>query len=276
MPLKRITAILLTCFGCVAVTPAAGAVTLVEMLNAIDGGDSAVTDPCLETDGRGEVPASPPEGSCATLAVTWLYLGLLRDRDRLQLLGDAIAYHRRVLEAMQRRLEGGGGSYADTLKAEVELKRWQRREAALVRDIRRRELFFSKVMVADPAQFRVPGAIEAAWPEDETAALTALAERQDLSEGQRTTLETVLGLAWVDLQALQREIALLEPMIAFARELLIASEQNFKVSQVTLQTVVRHVADLAELEEALMEAKYRQLVLQVRVLDLLGRRAALQ
>jgi hypothetical protein len=160
-------------------------------------------------------------------------------------------------------------------KVNVEFHRWQLREVEVTHEVRSAEVFFIHVMTRDPTEFVDPTPDEAAWPADEAAALAALDARLRLSVDERGLAEVALRRTWIDYESVQREVTLLEPMRAFAVDVLAASERGYEVSQVSLGTLLDLASDRFELEEAYLAAGTRRLLLQVRVLELLGRRDAL-
>jgi len=269
---KRLLAAVSTVLAVATWVPPAGAATLKDLLDEVSGDTPA---PCLETITTTAVPVTRPTGRCAADTVAQLYLRLLRDRARLAVVRDAVAYHRQALEAQRSRLEGGGSSEVEVNKVNVEFHRWQLREVEVTHEVRSAEVFFIHVMTRDPTEFVDPTPDEAAWPADEAAALAALDARLRLSVDERGLAEVALQRAWIDYESVQREVTLLEPMKAFAVDVLAASERGYEVSQVSLGTLLDLASDRFELEEAYLAAGTRRLLLQVRVLELLGRRDAL-
>ena len=259
---------------CAAAFPAA-AESLAEVVAKVEGNPTR-NPPCTEIVLDPAVPGVRPFGRCAVNIVGSLYLGLLRDRERLAVLRDAIAQQRQVLAAQQRYVEGGGSSESDLLLAEVELKRWQLREAELVGAVLHAELFFATTMESDPEAFARPSLDPEAWPESEATALAALAQYDKLPEDERQALELTLQHAWIDYRAARRTLDLLEPMQAFTHDIAQASMQKYEIAQLSFPTLLNFLRENSNLRERLVVTQYRALALQFHILELLQRREALQ
>jgi outer membrane protein TolC len=274
-PTHRVFCALIAWLGLFASAQSAGAASLAEVMDTADG-SAAASPPCLALPETEEVPATLPSGRCAGAIVARLYLGLLRDRDRLALMRDGAAYFREWLEHLQPRLDQGGRSPAQSLMAEVERKRLQRREAEVARELRHAEAFFVRVMASDPKDFGSPAVADGALPEDETRALAALAARDDIPLEERAAAETALRLAWIDYDSAQQEAALLGEQHRIARQLLGALEQQFEYSAASFIDVRRALVGLVNTEEGLIHARVRETTLKIRILELLDRRNAVE
>jgi hypothetical protein len=65
-------------------------------------------------------------------------------------------------------------------------------------------------------------------------------------------------------------------MSAFADDLARVSHDQYSLGQLALGTLLTRLRDAVPLQEAMVDAEYRLLAIQLAVLDLLGRRAALE
>lgn len=258
-----------------AVAQSAAATTLVELLQPIDG-NPAPPPPCLEPTAEPAVPLERPLGRCAADTVAALYLTLLRDRERLTLLRNAIARQRDVLKLVQQSVEAGASSAGDSLLAEIELKRWQVEEAELARGILHAELFFESAMDSEPSQFVRPRPAPSAWPEDEAMALAALAQQEHIPGAELPAAEVALQHAWIDYHAARRALELLEPMSAFAEDLARASQDQYYIGRISLATLQQRLRDTVMLNEARVSVEYRLIAIQFTVMELLGRRSAIE
>ncbi|MGD1877022.1 MAG: hypothetical protein ACFB13_05925 [Kiloniellaceae bacterium] len=253
--------------------PAAKAETLTQILKTA-GGDPGHSAPCLVPTPAVAVPVERPLGRCSANIIAGLYLDLLRDRDRLEIVRAAITRQRDLLAAVQRRVEAGVSTSGDSLLAEIELKHWQRRETQLTAAVQHAELFFSTVTDSKPAAFVRPRLAPSAWPADEAAALVALAQQESIPEEDRAAAQSALQHTWIDYEAAQRDYDLLQPMQAFAADLARATGQQYEIGQVGTATLQQRFRDATLLRDALVSAEYRLLALRFDILERLGRRAA--
>lgn len=272
---RRLLCVALTCLGLGAAAPAAGASTLAKLMDTADGAARPVP-PCLVGSDIAEVPVTRPVGRCAADIVARLYLGLLRDRDRLRLMEDCAEYYRQWLQVLQPRLERGGEAPMQSLMAEIERKRCQRYSAEIARDIQQAEAFFRQIMKSDPAGFDNPKDSGSALPVDETGALAVLSARPDIPDDERAAAETALRLAWLDHETARRKRPLLEDRRHFAQQVLGTLEQQFEVAGATFGDIRDAVMDLVTAREELISAQAQELALKVRILELLQRRDALR
>ena len=191
---------LAACLGLAAAAPSAEAATLGEVMSKI-ASNPTPQPPCLEPAAAPPAPSERPLGRCAVNTVGALYLGLLRDRERLEILRAAIARQRSVLADVQQRAEAGIGNYGESLLAEIELKRWQTQEAEIIGSILHAELFFATAMESEPSAFVRPRLASSAWPEDEAVALVALAQQESIPGTELPAAEIALKHAWIDYRA---------------------------------------------------------------------------
>jgi hypothetical protein len=256
-------------------TPAAEAASLKQVLASLES-NPGHSEPCLAPLGDVTVPDTRPHGRCAANLVGVLYLDLLRDRERLDNIKAAIERQRKLLSAVQERVQGGGASGGDSLLAEIELKYWQRKETALVAAVLHAELFFSTVMESEPSEFVRPRLAPSAWPRDKAVALAALAQQESIPEEEQPEAEVALQHAWIDYEAARRDYELLQPMRAFAHDLAAATMQEYDIGQVGTATLQERWRGTTLLSDALLTAEYRLLAIQFDIMERLGRRDALE
>ncbi len=258
----------------VAAQPATAA-TLGQILKSIEDnpGHSAA---CLRNTTEDALPNELPSDECATNVVGVFYVSLMRDRERLQILRAAINRQRALLAMAQERIESGVGSTGDALLAEIELKHWQVLEAQLIGAVLHAELFFASVLESEPSPMVRPRLAPSAWPEDDTAALAALEQQENLPEESRRSLHSLLQHAWIDYKSAKREFALLQPMSAFARDLAEGSYKRFQIGQFSFAGLLDRYRKATSLQDAEVNAEYRLLTIQLQVLEMLGRRSAIE
>lgn len=215
--------------------------------------------------------AHTPDGSCLG-GVTHLYLDALSDREQLQTLQDAITSQRGLLDIIQEGLEGGRLPYADSLLAEIELKRLQLLETERVTKSRLARLFFESNLDADPAAFIAPIIPDEAWPEDEAAALSALAANASNAPGRQGALK----LAWTVYEDTKRRRSLLQPMTAFTRDLAHIARQMFDIGQLNLLRLSELSRDAILQQLTLQDAERDLLAARLRVLEILGRTSMIE
>ncbi len=275
MSISRIGRGLLIALAAWLGAPAAEAADLKQVLSKLEGnpGHSAL---CVVPLDDVAVPVARPFGRCAANLVGILYLDLLRDRERLDNIRNAIARQRDLLSAVQRRVESGSASSGDSLLAEIELKYWQRQETALIAAVLHAELFFRTVMESEPSEFVRPRLASSAWPRDEAVALAALAQQEAIPEEERPEAQIALQHAWIDYKAARRDYELLQPMQAFAQDLAKVTRQQYEIGQVGTATLQERWRDATRLRDALLTAEYRLLAIQFDIMERLGRRAALE
>jgi outer membrane protein TolC len=254
---------------------AAAAATLGQLLKSLDSSQQH-SAPCLTPPSDITVPGERPLGPCSANIVGVLYLDLLRDRARLEVIRAAITGHRDLLAQTQRRVETGVLRSGDSLLVEVELKHWQRRETLLVAAVSHAELFFRAVMESEPTEFVPPRWAPSAWPADEAAALLALEQQEGIPENERPATRTVLKHSWIDYEAARRDLDLLQPMQAFAEDLARATGQQYEIGQVGTATLQERFRDATLLRDALATAEYRLFALQFQILEIIGRRPAIE
>ncbi|WP_340117480.1 hypothetical protein [Pelagibius sp. 7325] len=253
--------------------PAAKAETLAQVLKRADGG-AGRSAPCIFPTPAVAVPGERPHGPCSANIIAAIYLDLLRDRERLEIVRATITRQRDLLAAVQRQVEAGISRSGDSLLAEIEMKYWQRRETQLTSAVLHAEYFFSTVMDSEPSGFIRPDVPPSAWPADETVALMALAERETIPEKDQPAAQSALKHLWIDYEAARRDYDLLQPMQAFAADLARATGKQYEIGQVGTATLQERYRDATLLHDALVSAEYRLLTLQLDILERLGRRAA--
>ena len=258
----------------VAAQPAS-ATTLGQVLESIEGNPGHGA-PCLRNTMEDALPSELRRDECAAKVVGVFYVSLMRDRERLQIVREAIDRQRALLAMIQERIESGIGSSGDSLLAEIELKHWQVVEAQLIGAVLHAELFFRSVLESEPSQMVRPRLAPSAWPEDDVSALAALAQQENLPEEEQRALQSLLQHAWIDYKAAQREFALLKPMSAFARDLADRSQKIHDVGQLSFAALLKRYRDATSLQDAEVRAEYRLLTIQLQVLEILGRRSAIE
>jgi len=252
----------------------AGAATFGEVLKKVDG-NPRHNPPCLEVVTDPAVPSERPFGRCATNTVGGLYLGLLRDRERLDIVRSAIARQQDLLKEVQQYVESGSLYSGESLLAEIELKRWQVQEAEITRGILHAELFFTSMMDTEPSELVMPRVDPSSWPRDQAFAQAALAQHETIPESEMPAVQNVLQHAWIDYQAARRALELLRPMSAFAQDLDSASQAQFAVGRLSLAIWQQRMRNAVELQEAVVNAEYQLLAIQFTILELMGRRSAI-
>lgn len=258
----------------VAIQPAAAA-TLGQVLKSIES-NPGHRAPCLRSMVDDALPSELPVNECAANVIGVFYVDLMRDRERLQIVRAAIDRQRALLAMVQEGIESGRMSTGDSLLAEIELKRWQVAEAKMIGAILHAELFFKSVLGSQPSQMVRPRLARSAWPEDDAAALAALAQQENLPEESRRALQSLLQHAWIDYRAAKREFALLQPMSAFARDLAEGSQKRFEIGRLSFSALLDRYRDATSLQGAEVNAEYRLLAIQIQVLEILGRRSAIE
>jgi hypothetical protein len=255
--------------------PAAEAAGLKQVLSKLDG-NPGHSEACLAPLGEVTLPDARPLGRCAANIVGVLYLDVLRDRERLDNIRAAITRQRELLSAVQQRIDAGSASSGDSLLAEIELKYWQRQEAALIAAVLHAELFFRTVMESEPSEFLRPRLAPSAWPRDEAVALAALAQQEAVPQEERPEAQIALQHAWIDYEAARRDYELLQPMQAFALDLAGATGQQYEIGQASTATLQERWRGATRLRDALLTAEYRLLAIQFDIMERLGRRGALE
>ncbi|GAB4360687.1 MAG: hypothetical protein Kow00114_14600 [Kiloniellaceae bacterium] len=222
------------------------------------------------------VPLRLPAEPCAAQALSGLYLGVLRDRERLESLRAAIARQRDLMAAVQRRLRGDGAG-GELLLAELELNRWQAEETRLIAGLLHAELFFATVMGSDPSEMIQPHFAPSAWPAGEAEALALLAQqKEEVPEDLAPELRVLLQHAWIDYEGARRELALLESMTAFAEDLAKIAHDGFERGETALAWVQERFRDAGALEDARVITEYRLTAVQLQILEIIGRRSAIE
>ena len=276
---------LLVCLSPMMAGQAAGAATLGQVLDKLSGnpahGNPAndrpdKSAPCLEVVAGGSVPARLPLDRCAAQTVGDLYLGLLRDRERLRIVRAAIAAQRGLLSLVQKRIAAGSAPSDAFLLADIELNHWQIEEARLIGNLLHVELFFRSVVGTDPSQMVRPHFAPSAFPADEAGALALLAQEEAVPPEEQPVLRNLLQHAWIDYKAAEREIALLQPMGAAAADVAKASRQRYARGQTRLADLHARLREATRLHLALVTAQYQLLVAQFRILEMLDRRSAIE
>ncbi len=92
------------------------------------------------------------------------YMEVLRTRDLVSLAQDNIAYNRQVLDAMQARLAGGGGSQADVDQTQARVARAQNTLVEAFQDMRIAEALYTRIVGSFPGN-------ELTYPEFPAASL---------------------------------------------------------------------------------------------------------
>ncbi|WP_282606319.1 hypothetical protein [Pelagibius sp. Alg239-R121] len=216
-----------------------------------------------------EALAIPRNGeNCAAIAGQ-LYLHVLRDGKQQQILQEAITQQRRLLEDVRSGVESGRGTNADLLLAEIELKRFQLKEARLATSLGHLTLFFQTALQTDPADFITPSILAESWPENEAAALTAQASTAE--EAQQR-----LRHAWNRYEGAKRQHALLQPMSAFSGDLSDSVLQAFYIGQISLTRVQERIGDAIDQKIAVAEADADLLAAQLQVLEIMKRSSAIK
>jgi hypothetical protein len=86
----------------------------------------------------------------------------------------------------------------------------------------------------------------------------------------------VLKHRWIDYEAARRDLDLLQPMQAFAEDLARATGQQYEIGQVGTATLQERFRDATLLRDALATAEYRLFALQFQILEIIGRRPAIE
>ena len=246
---------------------AAQAETLGRLLEKVQSDREGIVV-CLQAAVDGLLPKDHYSGGCAGV-VSRVYLDALLQQERRKLIEDAIAQQRSFIDLVQRIVEGGGMSSGELLLAEIELKRRQLEEAEVSAAISRSALFFES-MQSDPERFVLPRIRTQVWPENREAALAELASAKDTLEDAKATAQRRLKRAWIDYETARREKALLQPMVAFARDLARASQQQFELGRVQVATLQTRFSEAVALQAELLRADYDMLAAQIRILEILG------
>ena len=238
-----------------ALAAPAEAASLGQLLRQV-AGNPGHGAPCLRPTGVAAegVPLRLPAGPCAAEAVSGLYLGVLRDRERLESLRAAIVRQRDLMAAVQRRLRGDGAG-GELLHA---------------------ELFFATVMGSDPSEMIQPRFAPSAWPAGEAEALALLAQQEEVPEDLAPELRVLLQHAWIDYEGARRELALLESMTAFAEDLAKTAREGFERGETALAWVQERYRDAGALQDARIIAEYRLTAVQLQIIEILGRRSAIE
>ncbi len=259
-----------------ALAAPAEAASLGQLLRQV-AGNPGHGAPCLRPTGVAAegVPLRLPAGPCAAEAVSGLYLGVLRDRERLESLRAAIVRQRDLMAAVQRRLRGDGAG-GELLLAELELNRWQAEETRLIAGLLHAELFFATVMGSDPSEMIQPRFAPSAWPAGEAEALALLAQQEEVPEDLAPELRVLLQHAWIDYEGARRELALLESMTAFAEDLAKTAREGFERGETALSWVQERYRDAGALQDARIIAEYRLTAVQLQIIEILGRRSAIE
>ncbi|GAB4393949.1 MAG: hypothetical protein Tsb0032_15250 [Kiloniellaceae bacterium] len=255
----------------------ATAATLGQVLARLHGNPGHATrGPCLATRVPEGVPATLPADRCAARTVGGLYLGLLRDRERLIVLRAAITRQRHLLSLVQSRISDGTAPAADFLLADVELGRWQVEEARLIQNLLHAELFFQSLAETEPSQMVRPRFRPPAWPADEETSLALLAQEEDPAAEELPVLRNLLQHAWIDYRAAEREIELLMPMGAAAEDVAKEALARYETGGISLAELQARLREATLGRLALLTAEYQRLVVQFRILELLGRLPAVE
>lgn len=275
MSISRFASGLLTALAACLGTTTADAADLKQVLSKLDG-NPGHSEACLASLGDVAVPDGQPPGPCAANIVGVLYLDLLRDRERLDNIRAAIGRQRELLATVQKGVDSGALSTGDSLLAEIELKYWQRQEAALIAAVLHAELFFRTVMESEPSEFVRPRLAPSAWPRDEAVALAVLVQQEAIPQDERPAAQIALQHAWIDYEAARRDDELLQPMQAFALDLARVTGQRYEIGQTSTATLQERWRDATRLRDAQLTAEYRLLAIQFDIMERLGRRASLE